>query len=111
MHFKPILTLKSKSFTDKAPTKVSALQFHLVHSSYIYCYAQKHSWYDTVNPWEIYFYLLMYLSFFVVFLHYQWWTYSEVFFKEFVFACTIPFTFPEIMKALVLVEHISTTGF
>ena len=32
-------------------------------------------------------------------------------FKEFVFAFTIPFTFREIMKTLVLVEHLSTTSF
>ena len=39
-----------------------------VHSSYIYWYAQKNSGYDTANPWEIYFYLLMYLLLFVIFL-------------------------------------------
>ena len=39
-----------------------------VRSSNIYWYAQKNSGYDTANLWEIYFYLLMYLLFFVVFL-------------------------------------------
>ena len=34
-----------------------------------------------------------------------------MFFKEFVFAFNIPFTFSEIMKALVLVEHLAKTGF
>ena len=34
-----------------------------------------------------------------------------VFFKEFVFDFTIPFTFSEIMKALVFVEHLLTPGF
>ena len=34
-----------------------------------------------------------------------------MFFEEFMFAFTIPFTFLEIMKALVLVEHLSATGF
>ena len=36
---------------------------------------------------------------------------SAVFFKEFVFAFTIPFTFSEIMKALLLVEQLSRAGF
>ena len=34
-----------------------------------------------------------------------------MFFKEFVFAFTIPFTFPEIMKAILLVEHLLTADF
>ena len=34
-----------------------------------------------------------------------------MFFKEFGFAFPIQFTFSEIMKVLVLVEHLSTTGF
>ena len=34
-----------------------------------------------------------------------------MFFEELVFAFTILFAFSEIMKALVLVEHLSTTGF
>ena len=32
------------------------------------------------------------------------------FFKEFLFAFTIPFTFLEIIKVLVLVEYLSATG-
>ena len=32
-------------------------------------------------------------------------------FKESSFAFTIPFTYLEIMKAIALVEHLSTTGF
>ena len=75
-----------------------------VHSSYIYRCTQKKSGCDTVNPWEIYFYLLVYLCFFVVYIH-------NVFFKKFVFAFTIPFTFSEIMKALLLVEYLLTPGF
>ena len=39
-----------------------------VRSSYIYWYARKNSGYETANPWEVYFYLLMYLLLFVVFL-------------------------------------------
>ena len=35
---------------------------------------------------------------------------QQVIFKEFAFAFTIR-TFSEIMKALALVEHLSTTGF
>ena len=35
------------------------------HNSSIYQYTQKKSGYDAINPWEIYFYLLMYLWFFV----------------------------------------------
>ena len=34
-----------------------------------------------------------------------------MFFKEIVIAFTIPLTFSEIIKALVLVEHLSITGF
>ena len=34
-----------------------------------------------------------------------------MFFREFGFAFTIPFTFLEILKALVLVEHLTMTGF
>ena len=34
-----------------------------------------------------------------------------MFFKEFAFAFTILFTFSGIMKALALVEYLSTTGF
>ena len=36
---------------------------------------------------------------------------EQMFFKEFVFDFTIPFTLSEIMKALVLVEHLSMSGF
>ena len=36
---------------------------------------------------------------------------EQVLFKEFVIAFIIPFTLSEIMKALVLVEHVSTVGF
>ena len=38
-------------------------------------------------------------------------TMKNVFFREFVFDFTKPCTFSEIIKALVLVEHLSTTGF
>ena len=34
-----------------------------------------------------------------------------MFFKEFMFAFIVPFTFLGIIKSLVLVEHLSTTGF
>ena len=34
-----------------------------------------------------------------------------MFFKEYVFAFAVKFTFLVIMKALLLVEHPSTTGF
>ena len=38
--------------------------------------------------------------------YYRKWTYSEVFFKGFVFAFTIPLIFSGITKAHVIVEHI-----
>ena len=47
--------------------------------------------------WCIYHFLL----FFFIINNCQQWAYSEVFFKEFVFAITILFTFSVIMKALV----------
>ena len=37
-----------------------------LYSSFVHWYVQKNSGYDPANPWEIYFYLLMHLSRFVV---------------------------------------------
>ena len=52
----------------------------------------------------------MYLLLSVVF-YCQKLVYSQVLFKEFVFAFIIRFTFSEIMEALLLVEHPSTAAF
>ena len=65
-----------------------------VRISYIYWYAQKNFGYNSANSWEIYFYLPMYLLFFVAF-YCQQWVYSQVLFKEFVFAFIIRFTFSD----------------
>ena len=72
----------------------------------------KNSRYNTVNPREIYFYLLMdvWYDFLMLFLLSTMSIFLSVF-QEFVFAFTFPFTFSEIMKALLLVEHLLTTGF
>ena len=56
-------------------------------------------------------YFYDFLFFFILMLYDFFFTMKNVFFREFVFDFTKPCTFSEIIKALVLVEHLSTTGF
>ena len=75
----------------------------------IYYYIQK-TLGTTLLTLEKYFYLHMHLCFFVVFFYCKMSIFTSVF-KEFLFAFTIPFTFMEFMKVLLLVKHLLTAGF